>query len=73
MANSDRLFKERTDLGWTTGKSTFDSQHSQALIKYIQDARSSKAKRAGREADHSPPSSKSVPLEARGAQRVPGC
>ena len=57
MANSDRLFQGRTDSGWTTGKSRFDSQHSQALIKYIQEAHSSKAKRPGREADHSPPSS----------------
>jgi len=57
MANSDRLFQELTDCGWTTGKSRFDSQHSQALIKYIQEAQSSKAKRPGREADHSPPSS----------------
>jgi hypothetical protein len=57
MANSDRLFQERTDCGWTTGKLRFDSLHSQALIKYIQEARSSKAKQPGREADHSPPSS----------------
>jgi hypothetical protein len=57
MANSDRLFQKRTDWGWTTGKSRFDSQHFQAHIKYIQEARSSKAKRPGREADHSPLSS----------------
>jgi hypothetical protein len=52
MANSDRLFQGRTDWGWTTGKSRFESR---ALIKYIQEAHSSKVKRPGREADHSPP------------------
>ena len=67
MANSDRLFQERTDRQIDVRFPAL----TQALIKYKQEARSSKAKRPGREADHSPPSSKSVPLQARGAQRGP--